>query len=50
MKLYTKKNKEGNFYYSNPERTILHRETGPAVEHTNGYKEYWLNGKHLGGF
>jgi hypothetical protein len=24
----------------------LHREDGPAVEHANGYKEYWINGRH----
>jgi hypothetical protein len=23
----------------------LHREDGPAVEHANGRKEYWLDGK-----
>ena len=23
----------------------LHREDGPAIEHSNNYKEWWLNGK-----
>lgn len=25
----------------------LHREDGPAIEHTNGDKYWYLNGKHL---
>jgi len=25
--------------------TTLHREDGPAVEHTDGAKSWWLNGK-----
>jgi len=24
---------------------ILHREDGPAIEHANGCKEWWVNGK-----
>ena len=32
-------------YYSDREMTILHREDGPAVEHTNGTKDWYLNGK-----
>jgi hypothetical protein len=23
----------------------MHRKDGPAVEHRNGYKEWWVNGK-----
>ena len=25
--------------------TILHREDGPAVEYSNGDKEWWINGR-----
>lgn len=25
------------------------REDGPAVEHTNGFKEWWLDGDEIGG-
>jgi len=24
----------------------LHRENGPAIEHSNGYKQWWLYNKH----
>ena len=33
------------FYYKNKEMNILHREDGPAVECSNGGKEWYLNGK-----
>jgi len=33
------------FYYSNKEMTIRHREDGPAIEYTNGYKEWCINDK-----
>ena len=33
------------FYYPDREMLILHREDGPAIEGTNGYKEWVLNGK-----
>ena len=33
------------FYYSDKEMTICHREDGPAVEYTSGYKAWWINGK-----
>ena len=32
------------FYYLNDE---LHREDGPAIEHSSGKKYWWLNGKRL---
>ena len=36
----------GNKFYSpDREMLILHREDGPAIEGTNGYKEWVLNGK-----
>jgi hypothetical protein len=25
----------------------LHRDDGPAIEWHKGYKEWWLNGKHI---
>ena len=34
----------GKFYYKDPEMNILHREDGPAIEYTDGDKEWWLNG------
>jgi hypothetical protein len=35
------------FYYKDREMTIFHRFNGPAVEHADGYKEWWVNGKRL---
>ena len=32
-------------YYKDKEKTILHREDGPAVEHASGNKEWYLNNK-----
>lgn len=32
-------------YYSDKEMTVLHREDGPAVEFTSGFKEYHVSGK-----
>jgi len=32
------------FYHKDKEMKILHREDGPAVECSNGYKEWCLNG------
>ena len=32
------------FYYKDKEMKNLHREDGAAVECSNGYKEWWLNG------
>ena len=42
---YIKINKYGKFYYSDEEKTILHREDGPAVELVSGFKSWWINGK-----
>ena len=33
-------------HYSDREMKILHREDGPAVEYTNGYKAWCINGKY----
>ena len=32
-------------FYSDREMTIYHREDGPAIEHANGTKYWYLNGK-----
>jgi hypothetical protein len=32
-------------YYSDKEMTKLHREDGPAIEESNGYKAWYLNGQ-----
>ena len=33
------------YYYKDKAMTIFHREDGPAVEITNGYKAWYLNGE-----
>ena len=43
--LYIEKNQLGTYYYKDPEKTIFHRLDGPAIEWTNGDKEWWQNGK-----
>ena len=44
--MYTKTNICGDIYwYLDPERTILHREDGPAVEYASGIKLWYINGK-----
>ena len=46
MNEYTTINKYGTkAYYKDKARTIRHREDGPAVEHYNGNKTWYLNGK-----
>ena len=35
----------GNIYYVKKGTNILHNPYGPAVINTNGYKEYWIEGK-----
>jgi len=35
----------GKFYYNDKAMTIFHREDGPAVEGSNGSKEWWIDGK-----
>jgi hypothetical protein len=32
-------------YYKDQARTILHRHDGPAIEWSNGSKEWWVDGK-----
>jgi len=46
MNEYIKTYNDGSkHYYKDKKKTILHREDGPAVEHANGGKEWYLNGK-----
>ena len=45
QKQYIKKNNIGTYYYKDPEKTILHREDGPAAEYTDGTKMWYQNGK-----
>ena len=45
-KHYIRKDVFGNlYYYKDPEKTIRHREDGPAVEGTDGDKAWYQNGK-----
>jgi len=38
---------ETKFYYKDKRMNILHRLDGPAVEYTDGHKEWWVDGnKH----
>jgi hypothetical protein len=34
----------GNKFYYKKGTGILHREDGPAIEHPDGSKEWWING------
>ena len=42
--IYIDKN-GGKFYYKDKEMMIRHREDGPAIEDSDGYKAWFLNGK-----
>ena len=44
---YIKKDKGHTYYYADKEMIILHRLDGPAVEHADGYKEWWVENKLL---
>jgi len=37
---------DGNIFWNN-KRNQLHRVDGPAVEYTNGYKEWHINGRKI---
>ena len=47
MTEYTNRNQYGTtYYYKDKEKTILHREDGPAIEGDDGvYKAWYLNGE-----
>lgn len=40
---YKIKNDSGTFYYN--KNSMLHRKDGPAIEYSNGGKQWWVNGK-----
>jgi hypothetical protein len=44
MLYFVKQNKFGTFWYRDAERKLLHRENGPAVEHVNGDKLWYIDG------
>ena len=35
---------DGKYYYKDKEKTILHREDGPAIEYIGGGKSWYRNG------
>jgi len=44
-KEYVRTNDAGDkFYYKNPEMTIRHRTDGPAIEFSDGYRAWYVNG------
>ena len=45
MNEYTTIDNYGKFYYKDKEKTILHREDGPAIEYPDGDKAWYLNGE-----
>ena len=45
MNEYTTTDDYCKFYYKDKERTILHREDGPAMEWADGDRLWYLNGK-----
>ena len=38
-------NEKGKFYYSDKEMTVFHRTDGPAIEWSDGTREWFVNGK-----
>jgi hypothetical protein len=36
---------KNTFYYADEGMTILHRLDGPAVEHADGFKSWWVEGR-----
>jgi hypothetical protein len=45
MDEYIKTDSYGKFYYKDKEKTILHREGGPAIESYTGDRAWFLNNK-----
>ena len=44
QKYYVTVDEEGTIrWYKDAKRKVLHRENGPAVDCTNGHKEWWQN-------
>ena len=44
---YIKKDNGYTCYYADKEMIILHRTDGPAIEHADGYKEWFVDGIRL---
>ena len=45
-KYYVTVDEEGNTrWFKDARCTIRHRENGPAIEYTDGHKEWWQNGQ-----
>lgn len=45
MDCFTDTDKLGNkFFYKDKEKKVLHREDGPAIEHVNGSKQFYIDG------
>ena len=45
MNEYTTTDSYGKYYYKDKQKTIIHREDGPAVSYTNGSTEWYMNDK-----
>ena len=43
--LYVDDYESGMYYYKDRGMTIHHRLDGPAIEHADGYKSWYVNGK-----
>jgi hypothetical protein len=44
--IYIRIDEDGDkFYYRDKAMTVLHRSDGPAIEYTNGYKAWYVDGK-----
>lgn len=44
-KYYVTVDEHSTRWYKDAKCTVLHRENGPAIERTNGHKEWWQNGQ-----
>lgn len=44
--IYITNNEDGKFYFSDKEKTILHREDGPAMEYNDGTNVWCLNNQY----
>jgi hypothetical protein len=42
---YIKINQYGKFYYKDRKMMLRHREDGPAIEYSDGYKIWFLNNR-----
>ena len=44
MEYEIREDEYGKYWYLNEK---LHRENGPAIEYSDGHKEWWINGKRF---